>query len=159
MINQSPHLFNTTVANNVRIGNESMVTSRCGTCSNGRWLAEMIKKLPRGWRPRLTKRPPLLGGERHRLSGPDPAKDAPIILLDEPTVGLDPVTEQEVLDTFMTQLQGKTLNLDYSPPPGSLNGSGGLHEDGHLAMQGTGRIGSQFRTVPSPTGGRPGCEE
>lgn len=36
-------------------------------------------------------------------------KDNPIVLLDEPTVGLDPITEQEVINTFMKELKGKTL--------------------------------------------------
>ena len=35
--------------------------------------------------------------------------NTPIVLLDEPTVGLDPVTEREVMDTFFSNLQGKTL--------------------------------------------------
>ena len=36
-------------------------------------------------------------------------KDAPIIILDEPTVGLDPLTEQEVISIFNRELKDKTL--------------------------------------------------
>ncbi len=36
-------------------------------------------------------------------------KDAPIIILDEPTVGLDPITERALVKTFMDVLQDKTL--------------------------------------------------
>ena len=36
-------------------------------------------------------------------------KNTPIVLLDEPTVGLDPITEQSVINTFIKQLNGKTL--------------------------------------------------
>ena len=36
-------------------------------------------------------------------------KDAPIIILDEPTVGLDPITERALVKTFMEVLQDKTL--------------------------------------------------
>ena len=50
------------------------------------------------------------GGERHRLSlARILLKDVPIVILDEPTVGLDPLTEQQVIDTFMNELAGKTL--------------------------------------------------
>ena len=50
------------------------------------------------------------GGQRGRLTlarvllqGP------PIVVLDEPTVGLDPVTEQKVLDTIMRVFAEKTV--------------------------------------------------
>lgn len=36
-------------------------------------------------------------------------QNCPIVLLDEPTVGLDPVTECDLLDTLFTALRGKTL--------------------------------------------------
>lgn len=58
--------------------------------------------------------------------------------MDEPTVGLDPVTEQEVLDTFMTQLQGKTLIWITHHLQGVAKMDQVVFiEDGHLAMQGT----------------------
>ena len=50
------------------------------------------------------------GGERHRLSlARSLLKNVPIVILEEPTVGLDPITEQAVIDTFLKQLEGKTI--------------------------------------------------
>ncbi|MDU3491898.1 MAG: thiol reductant ABC exporter subunit CydC, partial [Limosilactobacillus fermentum] len=48
VINQSPHLFNTTVANNVRIGNENASDEQVWDVLERVGLAEMIKKLPQG---------------------------------------------------------------------------------------------------------------
>ena len=54
------------------------------------------------------------GGERHRLAlARILLKKTPIILLDEPTVGLDPITEQAVLETF--SMSWKTRRLFGSP--------------------------------------------
>jgi len=36
-------------------------------------------------------------------------QDTPIVLLDEPTVGLDPITEQALIDTFFGELKDKTI--------------------------------------------------
>lgn len=42
------------------------------------------------------------GGERHRLAlARILLQDTPIVLLDEPTTGLDPITEQQLLETFL----------------------------------------------------------
>ncbi len=50
------------------------------------------------------------GGERHRLAlARILLQETPIIILDEPTVGLDPITEKAPISTFMEELQGKTL--------------------------------------------------
>jgi len=50
------------------------------------------------------------GGERHRIAlARILLQNAPIIILDEPTVGLDPITEKELLKTIFDVFEGKTV--------------------------------------------------
>ena len=52
----------------------------------------------------------LSGGERQRMAlARILAMETPIILLDEPTVGLDPVTEHDLLDTIFSVFKDKTI--------------------------------------------------
>ena len=79
------------------------------------------------------------GGERQRLAlARILLQEVPIILLDEPTVGLDPVTEQALINTFFNELQDKTIIWITH----HLQGIEAMDqvifiEDGHLTMQGS----------------------
>lgn len=111
VINQTPYLFNTTIANNLRLGNEEASDDELWDVLRRVGLAKMVADLPQGLDTKVDEAGlRFSGGERHRLAlARVLLQNAPIVLLDEPTVGLDPITEQAVIDTFMKQLAGKTL--------------------------------------------------
>ena len=111
VIHQTPYLFNTTIANNVRLGNEAASEAEIWEVLRRVGLEKMIKKLPQGLETMVDEAGlRFSGGERHRLAlARILLKDAPVIILDEPTVGLDPITEQALITTFMDVLQDKTL--------------------------------------------------
>ena len=51
----------------------------------------------------------LSGGERQKLwMARALYKEAPILILDEPTAALDPLAEQEIYEKYMEMAQGKT---------------------------------------------------
>lgn len=111
VIQQAPYLFNTTLINNVRLGNENASPEDVWAVLERVGLKKMVASLPKGLETMVDEAGlRFSGGERHRLAlARILLQDTPIVLLDEPTVGLDPVTEQALITTFMEQLQGKTL--------------------------------------------------
>lgn len=115
VINQSPYLFHTTILNNLRIGNEEASEEEVWDVLKRVGLSEMVTALPEGLRTMVDEAGlRFSGGERHRLAlARILLKKTPIILLDEPTVGLDPITEQAVLETF--SMSWKTRRLFGSP--------------------------------------------
>lgn len=111
VIQQAPYLFNTTLINNVRLGNEDASPEDVWAVLERVGLKKMVASLPKDLETMVDEAGlRFSGGERHRLAlARILLQDTPIVLLDEPTVGLDPVTEQALITTFMEQLQGKTL--------------------------------------------------
>lgn len=111
VIQQSPYLFHTTIRNNLRIANEDATDEQIWDVLARVGLQDLIANLPQQLDTLVDEAGlRFSGGERHRLAlARILLKDVPIIILDEPTVGLDPVTEQALLDTFANQLADKTL--------------------------------------------------
>lgn len=111
VLNQSPHLFDTTVANNIRLGCQSATEEELGLAVQQAQLDGLIATLPAGLdTPMRETGQRFSGGERQRVAlARILLQDAPVLVLDEPTVGLDPRTERELLSTIFRSTEGKTL--------------------------------------------------
>jgi ATP-binding cassette subfamily C protein CydC len=111
VIHQAPYLFRTTILNNVRLGREEATEEEVWQVLASVGLKEMIQGLPDGLQTMVDEAGlRFSGGERHRLAlARILLQDTPIVLLDEPTTGLDPITEQQLLDTFFDTLADKTI--------------------------------------------------
>lgn len=111
VLNQRPHLFDTTVANNIRLGKPEATDEEIRNVAKQVKLDRLIESLPLGYKtPMLETGDRFSGGERQRIAlARILLQDTPVIILDEPTVGLDPSTERDLLRTFFQTIQGKTL--------------------------------------------------
>lgn len=111
VIQQSPHVFNTTVLDNLRIARANAtedealeVLARVGLLPRIECFAHGINTVV-GEEGRT-----LSGGERHRLAlARILLADTPLVVLDEPFVGLDPATERAVLGEMLDALEGRTV--------------------------------------------------
>lgn len=140
VIHQSPYLFNTSIRNNLSIGDEGASEQELWEVLERVGLKKLVLGLPDKLDTLVDEAGlRFSGGERHRLAlARILLKDVPIIILDEPTVSLDPVTEQEVIETFIKELQGKTLIWITHHLQGlSLMDQVIFLEDGHLEMSGS----------------------
>lgn len=140
VIHQAPYLFRTTILNNVRLGQESATEAEVWQVLEQVGLKEMVADLPEGLQTMVDEAGlRFSGGERHRLAlARILLQDTPIVLLDEPTTGLDPITEQHLLETFFETLANKTVIwITHHLQGVSMMDRVIFIEDGQLTMSGS----------------------
>ena len=111
VVQQDPYLFAASLADNVRLGNPSASDGQVRRALLDVGLGGLLDRLPEGLETRVDEAGMRFsGGERHRIAlARVLVCDVPVVLLDEPTVGLDPRTESELLATVFRVLAGRTV--------------------------------------------------
>ena len=110
---QRPHLFAASIAENVRLGRSGASAEEVQEAIAAAGLADTVAGLPEGIQTVLgDKGAGLSAGERQRVALARAfLRDAPLLLLDEPTANLDGHTEHEVLEAVQCLARGRTVVL------------------------------------------------
>jgi ATP-binding cassette subfamily B protein len=107
---QDPVLFSGTIAENLRYGRLDATPDEIEQAARAAHAHEFVSRLPRGYDTEIAEAGGgLSGGERQRLSMARAIlKNAPILILDEPTSSLDAISEEIVFAALRRLRAGRT---------------------------------------------------
>jgi len=110
VVHQETVLFSTSVAENIRFARPNATMDEVIAAATAAKAHDFITNLPNGYDTLVGERGmKLSGGERQRISLARAfLKNAPILILDEPTSSLDVHTEAAILDTIQELMKGRT---------------------------------------------------
>lgn len=110
---QEPVLFSTSIAENIAYARPEASDEEIVAAARAAHAHDFITRLPEGYATRVGERGMRLsGGERQRISLARAfLKDAPILLLDEPTSSVDTRTEATIMAALDRLMRGRTTFL------------------------------------------------
>lgn len=111
VVTQDNFLFNTTVGENIMLGNTKASQEQIVEAARAAYCHDFICELPRGYDTMIGERGMRLsGGQQQRLAiARAILKDAPILILDEATSSLDNESEAMVQQALNNLMQGRTV--------------------------------------------------
>ncbi|MBC8015467.1 MAG: thiol reductant ABC exporter subunit CydC [Sporomusaceae bacterium] len=138
VVSQQTHLFNASIRDNILLARPDASEDQFDQAIKHAELENFIGKLPQGYDTMVGQNGyALSGGERQRIAiARALLKNAPILILDEPTVGLDAVTEQLVMATIEKLMAGRTTIM-------ITHRLTGLHTMDEILVLSSGRIVEQ----------------
>lgn len=120
VVSQHTHLFDATIGENLLIANPDASQGAIEAACRVAQIHDFIAELPEGydtWVGETGVR--LSGGQGRRIAVARALlKDAPILLLDEPTEGLDAATERDLMQALDKLMTGRTVLLITHRPAG-----------------------------------------
>lgn len=113
VVAQDTHLFNTSIRQNLLLANPDASEDEMIKAAQQAHIHDFILTLPRAYDTVIGEQGlNLSGGQRQRLAiARAMLKNAPILILDEPTANLDPATADAVMSTLQTLMAGRTTLL------------------------------------------------
>ncbi|MFP4320842.1 MAG: thiol reductant ABC exporter subunit CydD [Anaerolineales bacterium] len=109
-VSQRPYLFNMSVRENLHLARPDADQAALESAAEQAGALDFIRTLPQGWETSIGERGALLsGGQAARLALARAfLKDAPILIWDEATANLDPITEDIIHQAMHTLTQART---------------------------------------------------
>jgi ATP-binding cassette subfamily B protein len=151
---QEPVLFSTSIGENISYGRSDATYKEIVAAARAAGIHDFTRTLPAGYDTVLGERGMTLsGGERQRISIARAfLKDAPILILDEPTSSVDVETEAGIIGAMERLMKGRTTFI-IAHRLGTLKGcSVRLNmEAGSVTLVGQDRLGNAVS--PSPVSG------
>jgi len=113
VVSQQPHMFNATLRENLQIARPAAGDDVLWAALESARLMAFVKSLPQGLDTLVGEAAKLLsGGQARRIAlARAMLHDAPLWVLDEPTEGLDTITEKKLMQTVERKTRDRTLLL------------------------------------------------
>lgn len=113
VVAQQTHLFNTSIVENLRIAKPAATAAEMKFALRDAGILGEIEEMPRGLNTMVGETGAALSGGQARRIAIARAflKDAPVLILDEPTEGLDAASERIVTDGLVRLMRGRTTLL------------------------------------------------